>query len=103
MATKDEKRHLNAVAALGCIVCYSQGHEDTPAEIHHIRDGQGISQRAHYTETIPLCPIHHRLGDGTAKTGYQWGYHMNPTEFEARYGTERDLLGQILNMLDCAK
>lgn len=99
MATKAEREHLNAVASLGCCVCYLQGNEDTPAEIHHIRDGQGISQRAHYTETIGLCPIHHRLGDGTAKTGYQIGYHMNPTEFEARYRTERDLLTQVLGMI----
>jgi len=99
MASKAEREYLNAVAALGCCACYNQGIEDSPAEIHHLRDGQGISQRAHYTETIPLCAIHHRLGDGTHKTGYQYGYHFNPTEFEAQHGTERDLLTQVLNML----
>ncbi len=98
MASKSERSHLNAVASLGCCVCYNLGHEDCPAEIHHLRDGQGLSQRAHYTETIPLCPIHHRLGDGTAKTGYQIGYHKSPKEFEERYGTERELLEQVMHM-----
>jgi hypothetical protein len=92
---KAERIHLNKVAAIGCIVCKLQGHEDTPAEIHHLRDGQGRGQRAEYTETIPLCPTHHRTGDGTAAFGYQWGFHHSPKEFEEAYGTERELLARV--------
>ena len=54
---KAEKEHLSKVAAVGCIVCRMQGNEESPAEIHHIRSGQGISQRASNYEVIPLCPF----------------------------------------------
>jgi hypothetical protein len=51
-----EKKYLNMVAALGCCRC---GNE---AEIHHIRQFQGMGQRASNYLTIPLCPEHHRTG-----------------------------------------
>ena len=54
---KAEKEHLSRVANVGCIVCRMQGNEESPAEIHHIRSGQGISQRASNYEVIPLCPF----------------------------------------------
>ena len=43
--TKDEKRHLSAVAELGCAVCRRMGYEGTPAEIHHKRAGTGAGRR----------------------------------------------------------
>ena len=54
---KAEKEHLSKVAGIGCIVCRMRGNEGTPAEIHHIRSGQGMSQRASNYEAIPLCPF----------------------------------------------
>jgi len=67
MATKPEKEYMNRVANLGCICCHQLGFPDSPAEIHHIRSGQGMSQRASNYDVIPLCPVHHRTGDyGTA-------------------------------------
>ena len=54
---KSEKEHLSKVASIGCIVCMNQGSEGTPAEIHHIRHGNGMSQRANNYEVIPLCPF----------------------------------------------
>ncbi len=89
------KRHLLEVAALGCWVCKQNGNEGTPAEIHHLRDGMGRGQRASDYETLPLCPIHHRTGDGTENSGGEIGFHFNEPKFEARYGTERELLEQI--------
>lgn len=44
--TKDDKRWLEDVASLGCVVCRNLGYGATPAEVHHIRKGQGIAQRA---------------------------------------------------------
>lgn len=55
-----ESRHLSRVADLGCIVCWLAGVKDTPAEIHHVREGQGMAMRASHFLTIPLCPDHHR-------------------------------------------
>ncbi len=84
--TKTEKKHLEALVELGCIVCYKLGTPGTPAEIHHLRTGQGASQRASDYQAIPLCPWHHRLG------GHKQAYHAGPKAFEERYGTEMELL-----------
>lgn len=93
MTTKAEKRHRKAVAELGCIVCLNQGNEGTPAELHHIRDGQGIGQRASEFEVIPLCPFHHRHG------GNGHAVHGGRASFEGNHGTERELLAQVLALL----
>ena len=99
MRRKKNKKHLDAVASIGCIVCINKGFGPTPAEVHHLRDGYGAGQRAPDEETLPLCPGHHRLGDGTKNYGYQIGSHQSPLEFERRYGTERELLKQVKEKL----
>lgn len=92
--TKAEKAHLSRVAGLGCIVCKNNGFDDTPSEIHHLRNGQGGAQRASHYETIPLCTIHHRhSGHG------EIAFHASQYEFEERYGTERELLDQVKGLL----
>ena len=77
--TKDEKRHLNAVAELGCAVCRRMGYEGTPAEIHHKRAGTGAGRRSSHMDAIPLCPEHHRgntglHGLGTKGFTKHWGF-----------------------------
>ena len=54
---KAEKEHLSKVASVGCIVCRNIGFGESPAEIHHVRTGQGMGQRASNYEAIPLCPF----------------------------------------------
>ena len=91
--TKDEKRHLQRVADLGCIVCRNVYFRKTAAEIHHIRAGQGMAQRASHFETIPLCPRHHRTGGygvaihaGQAARVVILGYYKNkPNELRAAH------------------
>lgn len=80
------KIHLAMVAALPCIVCGAR-----PVEVHHIRNGYGMGQRASDLETIPLCPGHHRTGPDA--------FHAGPRTFEARFGTERELLARVVAML----
>lgn len=63
---------------------------ETPAEIHHIRTGQGVGQRADNFNVIPLCPIHHRQG------GHGIAIHAGRQSWENNYGTETELLVQIL-------
>lgn len=48
------------VAALGCIVCRHADLGETPANLHHIREGQGMGQRASGWLVIPLCKEHHQ-------------------------------------------
>ena len=44
-ATAAEQAYMDRVAALGCVVCRLQGLGPTPAQVHHIREGQGGAQR----------------------------------------------------------
>lgn len=87
------KKLCNALAQLGCIVCRNLGYHDSPAEIHHLREGVGMSQRSPDERAIPLCPIHHRLG------GYGVAYHAGKKGFIDRFGTEEELLKQTHDLL----
>lgn len=89
--TKDEKHHLSLVAELGCAVCRRLGYPGTPAEIHHLRAGQGWGRSSHY-DAIPLCPEHHR-----GKTGV---HGLGTKGFPKHYGfTEQDLLEDVRCLL----
>lgn len=92
--TKEEKKHLERVASIGCIVCRNEGRYNIPAEVHHIRNGAGMGRRNIHFETIPLCPAHHRTG------GVGIAFHAAPRTFESLYGTERELLEQVENILN---
>lgn len=62
--TAAEERHLERVAALGCVVCHRIGFGYRPAQIHHL--GNGSSLRSHFA-VAPLCLEHHdpmRAGTG---------------------------------------
>ena len=91
---KAEREHLNRITSLGCIVCRNNGYYGTPAEVHHIRSGQGIGQRASNYETLPLCPFHHRSG------GYGNAFHAGPKVWQEKFGTERELLAQVQELLE---
>lgn len=86
------KQHLSRVAALGCMLCRAQGIYDTPAEIHHPREGQGAAQRASDWLAIPLCPEHHRGASGL--------HGLGTRGFAARYKLdELDLLAMTIEAL----
>ena len=92
MATKKEiQKHLAIVAELGCIVCHIEGHHDTPAEIHHIKDGFGLGKKSSHLQTIPLCPYHHRTSNEA--------YHYSPKAFTEKWGTQQQLLQLTKDML----
>lgn len=78
--TKEEHEHLAKVAALGCIIC------GAAANVHHIREGQGMAQRASHFETIPLCYLHHQGSDGIHTIGTK--------AWRAKYGSELELLAR---------
>ena len=88
-----DRDYLGRVASIGCIVCSDLGYQDTPAEIHHLREGQGMSQRASHYLAIPLCATHHRTG------GKGVALHAGQREFEALYGTELDLLARTIERM----
>jgi hypothetical protein len=89
--TKSEKAHMSAVAELGCLVCKRLGQEGTPAELHHIRSGQGWGRASNY-HVVGLCPFHHRGNEGV--------HGLGTKGFPKHYGfTERDLLEDVYRLL----
>lgn len=92
MSTAAEKRYMGAVASLGCILCRHLGLGETPAEVHHLREGQGGAQRASNFLTIPLCPEHHRGASGL--------HGLGTRGFYTRYRlTELDLLAMTVEAI----
>ena len=87
-ATAAEKVYMDHVAQLGCVVCRNSGLGHQDANIHHIRSGQGMGQRASNYLIIPLCPTCHQHGKPSI--------HGDRRAFEALYGSEMDLLAQTI-------
>ena len=83
--TKAEKKWMAAVADLGCIVCLDE-HGYVPCHVHHILVA---GKRSGHLNTIGLCPTHHSSG---IRNAFAVSRHPFRREFEARYGTEWELL-----------
>lgn len=90
--TKAERKYFDKLSQLGCIVCLREGYGYSQPEIHHLRTGAGAGQKS--DNVIPLCPQHHRLG------GYTIAIHAGQKAFEAKYGTELELLEAVKNLID---
>jgi len=85
--TKAEKLHYSRVVDLGCLIC------EMPAEIHHITTTRGFGGRAKNNEVLPLCPLHHRLGNrGVA-------VHSGVKSWEEIHGEQTELLKKVNRLL----
>lgn len=79
------KRHMGRIAQLPCSCCGAHG-----VHVHHIREGQGMSQRASDFLTVPLCPSCH--------TGPN-GVHGNKSLMKIQKLEELDLLAMTIERL----
>ena len=79
-------RHVARVKQLPCGVCGAPA----PSAAHHVRTGQGMSQRAGDFCTIPLCWEHHQ---GTT------GIHGDRSAWRLRKLTEMDVLDDTIGKL----
>jgi hypothetical protein len=59
--TAAERRHIERVAAMDCIVCGASG----PSEVHEPEQGLWFA-------SMPLCPACHRGSDGWHGTRLRW-------------------------------
>jgi hypothetical protein len=86
MTTKAEKRYLDRVASLPCQCCGAEG-----VHVHHVREGQGMAQRAQNWLAVALCPACHN--------GSQ-GIHGDRRLLKARKLDEMDLLAKTIEALN---
>tara|TARA_R110000796_G_scaffold242007_1_gene363917 strand:- start:686 stop:982 length:297 start_codon:yes stop_codon:yes gene_type:complete len=84
-ANKEQRLDMDRKARWGCVVCRKIDFDViTPPQIHHIKEGLGLSQRDH-SRTIPLCYYHHMSPE--------YGIHgMGSKAWTKLYGTESELL-----------
>lgn len=93
MSLTPAQRWMGRVAAIGCIACALLGFGETPAQVHHIREGR-IARNDYLT--LPLCEPHH--------TGTQPGiasvHHAKPKLLRSLgVLSEFDLLAIVLRRL----
>lgn len=90
--TNAERHYLRRVAELGCMLCRWLELGETPAGIHHVREGQGMSQRASHFLVVPLCREHHQGSSGL--------HGLGEGGFERRYRvSELDLLAMTIELM----
>lgn len=89
--TSAEKRHLTKVASMYCVLCAALGQRNhAPVQVHHIREGQGMSQRASNFLTIPLCQDCHQGPNG---------FHGNRSLLRIAKVEELDLLAMTIELM----
>jgi hypothetical protein len=77
MATKNEKKSLDKIANLGCILCSEVlGFEGSQAELHHVRRYGNVRSAS---PVLALCPEHHRNGNDSL-------HRMGVKGFEKKWG-----------------
>lgn len=84
-ATDAERRHMARVASLPCACCGNYG-----VHVHHVREGQGMAQRASNWLTVPLCPDCH-VGPR--------GIHGDKSAMRLRKLDEMDLLANTIKAM----
>lgn len=85
--TKDEKKSLDKIARLGCILCSEiLGFEGTPSELHHIRRYGNVRASC---DVLPLCPEHHRGNSGV--------HGLGAKGFEKKWGISQEALLEKVN------
>lgn len=73
--TADEARHMERIAAMGCLVC------GRAANIHHVMRGPEKERRRDHRFIAPLCVEHHQGRYGVHGLGSE-------AAFAARYGID---------------
>lgn len=89
--TADEERLMHAIGGLGCIACLKDGNVNPWISLHHI---DGRTKPGAHLLVLPLCAGHHQAGTGEDKS--MIAVHPDKARFEARYGTQHELLAECI-------
>jgi len=80
------RAHMAKVAQIPCVCCGAW-----PVEVHHCISGRFGQHKASDFETIPLCPMCHRLGP--------LAIHRSKRKWEETYGLDTDYLPVVADAL----
>ena len=89
--TKTEKAFWDKLASIGCIACLQDGIFNDYVSIHHI---DGRTKPGCHMKVLPLCAEHHQTG-GESKPAI----HPYKARFEAKYGTQIELLSKAKELI----
>lgn len=102
--SRDLKRY-DALREMGCVACRQMVPVHVCAEIHHLVDKGYRKHSGGNQATIPLCPWHHR-GVTMAERDERYmralfgpSMRLESREFAKVYGTQRELLARVNEML----
>lgn len=91
--TRAEKLLWDQLASVvGCIACRIDGIVNHHVSIHHI---DGRTKPGAHSRVLPLCDRHHQTGGEEAPAIHPW-----KRRFEAKYGTQGELMEKCREMLD---
>lgn len=85
--SRKEREWYAKVVENGCFIC------SAPAVVHH-KTGAGMGLKAHYKDTMPLCPAHHNMGD------YGHCVHFGTKTFEKNYFTQDYMIEQTRRRIE---
>lgn len=91
--SKKEKELWNAIAELGCIACRKDGRFNPYVLIHHC---DGRTKPGAHKKVLALCAGHHQDGSGAIDL---IAVHPYKARFEAKYGTQEELMQETKNQL----
>jgi hypothetical protein len=80
------RAHIERIKRMDCILCGAPG----PSSAHHLREGQGMGQRADDVLAVPLCWHCHQGPEGI---------HGNRALLRVRKMEELDLLAMTIERL----
>jgi hypothetical protein len=89
-----EKALWSELAEIGCIACMKDGIYEPDVSIHHI---DGRTKPDCHKLVLPLCASHHQ--EGTGKNPHYIAVHPWKNRFEARFGTQQELLAQCFEFI----
>ena len=92
--TAAEKLMWDRLAKLGCVACMKDGNFNPHVSIHHV---EGRTKPGCHQLVLPLCAGHHQDGTGEDKTLI--AVHPWKARFEARYGTQAELMDECAQLL----
>jgi hypothetical protein len=96
--TAEELRVMDAIGSLGCLACAKDGNANPWISLHHI---DGKTKPDAHKKVIGLCAGHHQDGTGNDKS--MIAVHPWKSQFEARYGSQYDLLAGAMKQLGLNK